>query len=199
MTVPSTPRPAESGDPPALASSPISDRSVVAHAGGKNPRDIIFEAFGGERKFKKPFPPHKPYGAEFTVHRHALMRVSKKLPAHLSPEECLLFWGLEKNEATRGVFYLAENYRRILGGRMIKSTLGKKWVDSVYLGGVVRKVAGEELNEGNRDGEFQGASLRYFPVEEGIVDSASTGIPGAGGPRENFLTAARLDLAGARG
>jgi hypothetical protein len=98
-------------------------------------------------------------------------------------------------ERARGVFYLAENYRRILGGRMIKSTLGKKWVDSVYLGGVVRK----ELNEGNRDGEFQGASLRYFPVEEGIVDSASTGIPGAGGPRENFLTAARLDLPGARG
>jgi hypothetical protein len=188
MTVPSTPRPADSGDPPALASSPISDgsvvdsgnsspskspgsdRSVVAHAGGKNPRDIIFEAFGGERKFKRPFPPHKPYGAEFTVHRHALMRVLKKTPAHLSPEECLLFWGLEKNEATRGVFLLAENYRRILEGRMIKSTLGKKWVDSVYAGGGIRKVAGEELKEGNRDGDFQGASLRYFPVPEGIVD-----------------------------
>jgi hypothetical protein len=88
-----------------------------------------------------------------------LKRVSKKPPTHLSPADCLRFCGLEKNEATRALFYLAENYERILEGRIIKSTLGKKWVDSVYACGGVRKVAGEELNEGNRDGELEGASL----------------------------------------
>jgi hypothetical protein len=144
--------------------------ATTSNAGGKKPRDIIFEGFGGERNFKFPFPPRKPYGPGFTPHRHALMRVSKKPPPHLSPADCLRFWGLEKNGATRGLFYLVENYERILEGRIIKSTLGKKWVDSVYACGVVRKVAGEELNEGNRDGEFQGSSLRYFPVEEEIVD-----------------------------
>mmetsp|Transcript_24899 Transcript_24899/g.45078 ORF Transcript_24899/g.45078 Transcript_24899/m.45078 type:complete len:426 (-) Transcript_24899:123-1400(-) len=197
MHVPSPPGPADSADPPPPSLSPISDgsvadsgnpspptmspdsdRSVLAYAGGKNPRDVIFEAFGGERKFKRPFPPHKPYGAEFTVHRHALMRVAKKLPPHLSPEECLSFWGLEKNEATAGVFFLAENYKLILEGRMIKSTLGKKWVDSVYAGGGIQKVAGEELNEGICDGEFQGVSLRYFPVQEEIVDGIWNGNDG---------------------
>jgi hypothetical protein len=160
---------ADSGNP-SPTKSPDSDGSVVADVGGKKPRDIIFEAFGGERKFKWPFSPRKPYGPGFTPHRHALMRVSKKPPPHLSPADCLHFWGLEKNEATSGLFYMAENYEQILEGRIIKSTLGKKWVDSVYACGVVRRVAGENLNEGNRDGEFQGASLRYFLVEEEIED-----------------------------
>jgi hypothetical protein len=189
MTTPSTPRRTVSGNrppalspvsdgsvsywgdsPPPAALSPVSDGSVVADAGGKKPHDIIFEAFGGESKFKWPFPAWKPYGAAFTTRRHASMRVSKKVPPDLSPVDCLRFWGLKKNEATRGLFYLAENYKRILEGRIFKSALGQKWVDSVYMCGVIRKVAGEELNEGNRDGEFQGASLRYIPVEEGIID-----------------------------
>jgi hypothetical protein len=51
-------------------------------------------------------------------------------------------------------------------GRIITSCLAKKWIESVFVSGVARKVAGEELNEGNREGEFEGAFLRYFPVEE---------------------------------
>jgi hypothetical protein len=47
---------------PSPTKSPDGDGSVVADAGGKKPRDIIFEAFGGEREFKWPFPPRKPYG-----------------------------------------------------------------------------------------------------------------------------------------
>jgi hypothetical protein len=135
----------DSGNP-SPTKSPDSDGSVVADAGGKKSHEIIFEAFGGERKFKRPFPPRFSYGPGFTPHRHALKRVSKKPPPHLSPADCLRFWGLEKNEATRGWFYLAENYERLFEGRIIAVNLGKKWITNLYHS--LKPIAsGEELNE----------------------------------------------------
>jgi hypothetical protein len=97
-----------------------------------------------------------------------MKRVSKKTPPGLSPPDCLRCWGLEKNAATRELFYLAENYERLFEGRIIVGTLAKKWIANVFKRGAARKVAvaGEELNQGNCEGQFRGASLRYFPVAQ---------------------------------
>jgi hypothetical protein len=84
-------------------------------------------------------------------------------PFRILPPDCLRFWGLEKNTATRGLFYLAENYERLFEGRVIVGTLAKKWIANVFKKGAARKftVAGEELNknEWNCEGQFRGASL----------------------------------------
>jgi hypothetical protein len=113
--------------PPAL--SPASDASV-SDPERKTPLEIIYDAFGGERKFRLPI--RGPYRPGFAPHGHAVKRVSKKTTPGLSPPDCLRFWGLEKNAATRELFYLAENYERLFEGRIIAGTLAKKWIANVF-------------------------------------------------------------------
>eukprot|EP00978_Attheya_sp_CCMP212_P016463 scaffold43099_cov51-Attheya_sp.AAC.4 len=100
-------------------------------------------------------------------HKVALKRVSKKTPPELSPSDCLRFWGLQENGVTRGLFHFTENYKGLLDGRIIVVTLTKKWITNVYTsasGGAEGVVAGEELNEHSRTGNFEGVTLQYFPL-----------------------------------
>jgi hypothetical protein len=166
------------------SSSPI---SVAAVALKTDPREKIAKAFGGERKL---FFPHRPpaenaeqpyaslnhciyrlwaYQRKINHRSMAMLRVSKLPPPDLSPSECLEFFGIEKNDATRGLFCLVQNHTRIFRGRVLPSVIAKKWVDNVFASsGVEQKqvAAGEELDNDNREGEFLGASLQYFPVKE---------------------------------
>jgi hypothetical protein len=61
------------------------------------------------------------------------------------------------------LFYLAENYERLLEGRIIAVNLAKKWITNFYDAGKPN-AAGEELNESNLTGEFERVSLQYCPV-----------------------------------
>jgi hypothetical protein len=167
MNPSSPPSAAPSGESPHPSLSPISDASSTGMERRKTALEIIVEAFGGdEHKLLWPF--RGPWRPGISPRRAATQRVSKKTPPGHSSPDCLRCWGLEKNAATRELFYLAENYARLFEGRIIVGTLAKKWIANVFKKGTSRKftVAGEELNknEGNCVGQFLGASLRYFPV-----------------------------------
>ena len=132
----------------------------------KSGSDIIEEAFAGERKLWCLQGPWWPGVSRFQV---ALKRVSGPVPHGLTPSECLTCWGLENNETTRGLFYLAENFERLFEGRIIVRNLATKWILSVCGSGSARKAAaGEELTKTDATGEFQHVSLRYVSVEEAL-------------------------------
>jgi hypothetical protein len=99
----------------------------------------------------------------------AMLRVSKPPPPGQSPSECLEFFGIVKNNATRLLFCLAENHKRIFSfrGPDDTSAIAKKWVDNVFASSGVNQLgAGEDLDSNIPVGEFLGASLQYFPVKE---------------------------------
>jgi hypothetical protein len=52
----------------------------------------------------------------------------RRRPTFLRQIACA-FGGGEKNEATRRLFYLAENYERLFEDRIITSSLAKKWIE----------------------------------------------------------------------
>jgi hypothetical protein len=195
MTRPSRPPPlsmkghtSSDSEPPRAASlSPGSNPSpsvadplspILAVAGKTDPREKIAKAFGGERKLFFPHPPpaEQPsyyrswhYQRKINHRSMAMLRVSKPAPPGRSPSECLEFFGIEKNDATRMLFCLAENHKRIFSFRGPDDTslIAKKWVDNVFAGsGVDQLAAGEDLDSNILVGEFLGASLQYFPVEE---------------------------------
>jgi hypothetical protein len=93
----------------------------------------------------------------------AWKRVSKKAPPELSPSDCLRFWGLQENGVTRGLFHFAENYERLLDGRIITVTLAKQWITNVYTSGGPN-AAGEEFNQQNQTGTIECVSPQYLPL-----------------------------------
>jgi hypothetical protein len=87
----------------------------------------------------------------------AMKRVSKPPPPGRSPSECLEFFGIEKNDATRLLFCLAENHKRIFSFRGPDdiNVIAKKWVDKVFASsGGNQLAAGEELDSNTPVGEF---------------------------------------------
>jgi hypothetical protein len=128
--------------------------------------EILQEAFGGKRKLWRLRGPLWP---GVSLLRVALKRVSGPMQDGLTPSECLTFWGLEKNETTHELFYLAENCDRLFEGRIIVKNLARKWILSLCGSGSARKdAAGEELTRTDHTGEFQSVSLRYISVVENI-------------------------------
>jgi hypothetical protein len=82
----------------------------------KTPSEKMEEAFGGERKL---WPLRGPWWPGITRYRVDMGRLKQKTPPGLTPSDCLRFWGLKENQVTHGLFYLAENYERLLEGRII--------------------------------------------------------------------------------
>ena len=80
----------------------------------KTPFEIIVEAFGGDERTLLLWPFRGRWRPRSTPRRAAMKRVSKETPPGLSPPDCLRFWGFQMNAATRVLFYLAENYERLI-------------------------------------------------------------------------------------
>jgi hypothetical protein len=162
-----TPPSATSGGSGRPSLSPASDASsaevvAVKRATGSHK---ILEAFGGKRKL---WPLNGSWWPEFTPCQVAMKRVSAETPNGLSLPECLHFWGIEENDATRDLFAVAVRYESFFEGRIVPVSLAKKWIMNALAEGqgAPRTVSGEELDKTNSTGAFQGVALQYFAVEE---------------------------------
>jgi hypothetical protein len=122
----------------------------------------VEEAFGGQRKLW-------PLGRRWpgvSCYRVALKRLSRPVPTGSTPSEFLECWGFQKNESTLDLFWLTDNYKEYFQGRIIPANVATKWILNVCGRSAATQAAGEELSSTNRTGEFQGASLQFFPVVE---------------------------------
>ena len=143
--------------------SPVSDSSSV-DGERKTGAEILQEAFG-----EKLFPFNKWPGD--STKRAALKRVTanhRNRPQGLPPAESLEYCGIKRNTETKSLFFVADNYKWLLEGRIIPVSIARRWILSVCPGkggSHEKKAAGEELSKSNPSGEFSGVELHYIQTE----------------------------------